>query len=167
MSNSLRSRGAKWALLLAGVAVVVYLAMPMLESLNPAFSDGLEAMGQRDIPKAIGHLEKALDWAITDRHKARVLLLLGLAYQWNNQYEQAIQVANQVWELAPQMTADFPEQKISGLSAAGCLASLYRKTGQWAKALKWANRRLEQRPDAEVMMMIIEEAHRHLEQSDK
>jgi hypothetical protein len=154
--------------------MVGYIAVFAQGETKPAFTAGLEAMGGRDIPAAIPKLEEALQSTEDPGERAKTNLLLGLAYMWDDQLDRAIAASEAVMAFDPDLTVNFPEQKIHHLNPMGMLADCYRvkareggesASGAWASALHWAQKALAEHPDAEVMMLIAEEARRKLGQA--
>jgi len=138
------------------------------------FTAGLEAMGERDIPAAIPKLEEALQSAEEPEEWAKTNLLLGLAYMWNDELDEAIAASEVVVAFDPDLTVSFPDQGMHHLNPMAGLADCYRikalKGGEsasaaWASALHWAQKLLEHNPDAEAQMLIAEEARRKLAQA--
>ncbi len=161
-----------WVLpLCVTVTIVGYIAVFPRERTTSAFTAGLEAMGERDIPAAIPKLEEALQSTEDPAERAKINLLLGLAYMWNDQLDKAIAAYEAVMTFDPHLTVSFPDQKMHHLNPMGMLADCHRMkaleggesaSAAWASALQWAQKCLEQNPDAEVMMLIVEEARGRL-----
>jgi len=155
-------------------AVGGHIVLVAAEQSSPAFTAGLEAMGERDIPAAIPKLEEALQSTEDPAERANISLLLGLAYMWNDQLDKAIAASEAVMTFDPDLTVSFPDQGMHHLNPMAGLADCYRmkalKGGEsasaaWASALHWAQKLLEHNPDAEAQMLIAEEARRKLGQA--
>ncbi len=146
-------------------AAGAYIVLVAAEERDPAFTAGLDAFGQRDIPSAVVNLEEALRRTDAPAERAEINLLLGLAYRWTGQTDKAIAIYKAVFDYRPDFEASFPEYRLEGLNPASGLANCYRAKRDWDAVLKWAERRLEQNPDADVMMLIAEEARRKLGQA--
>ncbi len=155
-------------------AVGGHIILVAAEQSSPAFTAGLEAMGDRDIPAAIPKLEEALRRTDAPAERANINLLLGLAYMWNDQLDKAIAASEAVMTFDPNLTASFPDEGMHRLNPMVRLADCYRvkalKGGEsasaaWASALQWAQKCLEQNPDAQIMMICAEEARRKLGQA--
>jgi len=157
----------KWWILAISVIVAAggYIIPVAAEPSDPAFAAGLEAVAERDIPAAVVNLEEALRRSAAPAERAELNLLLGLVYRWNDQPDEAIAALESVLAFDPDLTVSFPEQKVHNLNPTGMLGYCYKDKGDWATALRWFEKRLEQCPDSDRMIVNIATARRKVGQT--
>ncbi len=121
---------------------------------SAAFEAGLIALRKtNDIPLAIGKLREALDGATSAEDRATIGLVLGLAYQWQGQTDEAISAYRAVVAYNPELTVSFREYKLSHLDAEAGLGDCYWAKGDATAATQWWEKVLRRVPDASAIVV--------------
>ncbi|NIM07067.1 MAG: hypothetical protein GTO55_10885 [Armatimonadetes bacterium] len=123
--------------------------------------------GNAAIEEAMPHLRAALEKANSADERAQINLLLGIYHQFLQQYDTAIECAEQVMAHNPDLKLNFIEQRLSHISPRAILAHAYVMKEDWPKAVDASEAFLKRSPDAPVIHYILARARRALTESQK